>query len=295
MSYYEAYFDAPKGSSLLMISNSDKTVSAVFECYKGKIIILPYPYDEGYFEDEKEWKKHSKKYLKALFELNNALTSHADSYVLPIWTQNIKILDEKDEESKLEESKKKLKSIEARIKKHEAKIKEIQHKKILLTASGAPLEEVVRETLKEIGFTLGEAETGRSDIVASYNGMDIVAEIKGITKSAAEKHAAQLEKWVAQFIEENEHAPKAMLIVNAFCDTPISERHEEVFPEQMMKYCTSREHALISTTQLLCLYIEIKQNPACASERISELLSCVGRYQRYKDFENYLKFQSEEE
>lgn len=294
MSYYEAYFDAPKGSSLLKISNSDKTVSAVFECYKGKIIILPYPYGEEYFNDEKDWKKQGKKYLNALFELNNALTSHSDSYVLPIWTQDIKILDEKDEEEKIEDCKKKLKSIEAKIKKHEANIKAIQQKKILLTASGTPLEEVVKETLKEIGFALGETETGRSDIVASYNGTDIVAEIKGVTKSAAEKHAAQLEKWVAQFIEEKERAPKAMLIVNGFCDKPLSERHEEVFPEQMIKYCTAREHALISTTQLLCLYIEIKQNPACAPERISELLSCVGRYQRYKDFENYLKLQSEE-
>ena len=157
------------------------------------------------------------------------------------------------------------------------------------------MEEVVQETLQEIGFTLSEAEVGRSDIIASYNGTDIVAEIKGVSKSAAEKHAAQLEKWVAQFIEEKEHAPKPLLIVNGYSDTPLVERVEDVFPNQMLKYCAARGHALITTTQLLCLYIEIKKNPTCAEERITELLSCVGKYQRYLDYNNYIKLVQNEE
>ena len=38
---YEAFFTAPKDTTLLTISNSDKAVSAVFEYEKGKIILLP--------------------------------------------------------------------------------------------------------------------------------------------------------------------------------------------------------------------------------------------------------------
>ena len=190
---------------------------------------------------------------------------------------------------------KKLTTIKAEIAKRETLINKIKHKKILLAASGTTLEEVVKETLQEIGFALHEAEVGRSDIIASYDGVDVVAEIKGVSKSAAEKHAAQLEKWVAQFIEEKDHSPKALLIVNGYCDTPLSERTEEVFPDQMLKYCKSREHALITTTQLLCLYIEIKNNPTCAKERITELLSCVGKYSRYLDYKNYLRLIENEE
>ena len=171
----------------------------------------------------------------------------------------------------------------------------IRKKKILITASGTPLEEVVQETLQEIGFTLSETEVGRSDIIASYNGTDIVAEIKGVSKSAAEKHAAQLEKWVAQFIEEKEHAPKPILIVNGYCDTPLVERVDDTFPNQMLKYCEARGQALITTTQLLCLYIEIKKKPTCAEERIAELLSCVGKYQRYLDYDKYIKLEQNEE
>ena len=73
----------------------------VFEYEKGKIIILPYPYDEGCYETEKEWKREAKKYLDALLELNKALISNADTYSLPIWSGNIKILDEEDEENSL--------------------------------------------------------------------------------------------------------------------------------------------------------------------------------------------------
>ena len=295
MTYYDAYFEAPKKSSLLTLPNSDKSISAVFEYEKGKIVILPYPYDEGYFETEKEWEKYAKKYLAALFELNNALKSTAEAYTFPLWSEGVKILDEENEEIKLAQDLKKLRSIEAKIKKHEEILREIRKKKILITASGTPLEEVVQETLQEIGFTLSETEVGRSDIIASYNGTDIVAEIKGVSKSAAEKHAAQLEKWVAQFIEKKEHAPKPILIVNGYCDTPLVERAEDVFPNQMLKYCETRGHALITTTQLLCLYIEIKKNPACAEERITELLSCVGKYQRYLDYDKHIKLIQNEE
>ncbi|MBQ7789132.1 MAG: hypothetical protein IJ398_05710 [Clostridia bacterium] len=289
ITYYDAYFNVPKKSALLTIPKSDKAISAVFEYEKGKIIILPYPFDEDHFETQKEWKKYGKKYLNALFELNNALTFQTDSYVFPLWSNNIKILNEKDEEENLEQDLKKLRNLEAKIKKKEDALNEIRRKKLLLTAGGTLLEQVVKETLQEIGITLEETEIGRSDVVATYKDKSIVAEIKSASKSAAEKHAAQLEKWVSQFIEEKEHSPKAILIVNGFCDTPLAERTEDVFPNQMLKFCMAREHALITTTQLLCLYIEIKNNPACAEERIVELLNCVGKYPRYLDYENYLK------
>ena len=89
--------------------------------------------------------------------------------------------------------------------------------------------------------------------------------------------------------EENEVSPKGMLIVNGFCDMPLNERLEDVFPQQMLKYCVSRGHVLLTSTQLLCLYIEVCKNPICKEERITELLSCVGKYERYREIKDYLK------
>ena len=293
--YYAGYFSADKMTPLLTIAGCDKVISAVFECEKGKIVILPHPYLGGDYETEEGWKKWGKKYLDALFELNHALMFCVDSYELPAWADGIKVLNEQDEEIKLEQEINKLRNVKAAIEKRKESIRKIRQKKILITGRGTPLEEVVKETLQEIGFALHEAEVGRSDVVASYDGTDVVAEIKGVSKSAAEKHAAQLEKWAVQFLEENDHAPKAILFVNGYCNTPLAERTEDVFPDQMLKYSEGRGHALVTTTQLLCLYSEIKNNPACAKERIKELLSCVGRYPRYKNYKKYIQLIAKEE
>lgn len=48
-------------------------------------------------------------------------------------------------------------------------------------------------------------------------------------------------------------------------------------------------HVLLTSTQLLCLYIEVCKNPICKEERITELLSCVGKYERYREIKDYLK------
>lgn len=208
---------------------------------------------------------------------------------MPGWANDIHILDEKAKLKSLNTIQNKIAKLQQELENENAAIKELQRYKLLLTSSGSELEEIVKQVLAELGFTILEAEKGRSDIIAKYGENAIVAEVKGVTKSAAEKHAAQLEKWVAQYVEENEVLPKGILIVNGYCDTPLSERIEEVFPEQMLKYCVARGHALLTSTQLLCLYIEICTNPACKDERITELLSCVGRYERYRETKDYLK------
>ena len=109
---------------------------------------------------------------------------------------------------KIESELEKLQKLKDKIQKQQEDILKLQQYKMLLSATGEYLEEIVKVVLSEIGFTLVESEKGRSDIIAKFNDIDVVAEIKGVTKSAAEKHAAQLEKWVSQFIEEYEITPK---------------------------------------------------------------------------------------
>lgn len=274
---------------LLKIPGTSKAVSAVFEYENGKIILLPLPYYEDDFTEEKYWRKYGKIYLDSLFELSDRLSTSLDDYVLPDWTNYFSILNETVESIKLEKDLQRLQKIQRSIENQEELIRQIQRYKTLLTASGDQLEEIVKLVLSELGFSLVEAEKGRSDIIARYGETDIVAEIKGVTKSAAEKHAAQLEKWVAQFTEENEHAPKPLLIVNGFCDTPLLERVEDVFPNQMLKYCEARNHVLVTTTQLLCLYIETRNDMSCLDDKIKELLATVGIYQPYQNITDFIK------
>lgn len=284
---YSAYFDIDS-SNILMELDADKILSAVMNYEKGKIILLPCPWFSNEIKEKLFWIDNGENIIEKIVELNERLCTTVDDYVLPQWADSFKVLNEEEEERKLKQQKEELANIQRSIKEQEKTIEITKRYKTLLTSSGVQLEEIVKIVLSEIGFTLMEAEQGRSDIIAKYNEKNIVAEVKGVTKSAAEKHAAQLEKWVSQFIEEYNSIPKALLIVNGYCDLPLSDRLEDVFPNQMLKYSEKRGHCLITTTQLLCLFLDIKQNPETANRKIMELLESEGKYLQYQNYEDYL-------
>lgn len=294
-SQYAAYFSPPENSKVLAhIKGSEKVISAITKYGKGRIVFLPYPCYKDDYTSEKYWKENGKKYLDAIFELENRLTSSDDEYVLPSWTDSVAIFDESTQIAKQNAIEKKIKELNKSLDVQKNIVYSLQKYKRLLSATGSVLEEIVKQVLSEMGFSVFETEQGRSDIIAQYKDTDIVAEIKGVTKSAAEKHSAQLEKWAALFNEEHEHAPKAILIVNGFCDTPLQNRTEEVFPAQMLKYAIAREHLLLTTTQLLCLYIDVTQNPKRKDERIEELLSTNGLYARYNNYADFISLTESE-
>ncbi len=278
--------------TLAQIKGTDKVVAAAIPYEKGKIICLPEPFYEDEYSESGHWEKCGMQYLDSLFELDERLNISDEDFSLPEWANRMNILGEKEKIAKQVEIEKAIEGLQVKLANQKHCIEEIQKYKLLLTASGGLLEEITKKVLDELGFSILDSEKGRSDIIASYGDIGIVAEIKGVSKSAAEKHAAQLEKWVSQYIEETGNSPKALLIVNGFCDIPIAERTEDVFPHQMLKYCEARGHTLITTIQLLCLYIETRRNPACKDDRINELLSCVGKYEHYHDIREY--FDSEE-
>lgn len=286
---YASYFSVKEPITVLAnIKGTDKAVAAVIPYEKGKIVCLPQPLYEPDYNNFEEWKKAGVQYLDCLFELNNRLSVSDEDFSLPQWASEMCILEEEEERAKQEKIERAIEELQNKLADQKRRIDEIQQYKLLLTASGNLLEEITKRVLGELGFSILTTEKGRSDIIAKYGDIGIVAEIKGVSKSAAEKHAAQLEKWVSQFIEENESIPKALLIVNGFCDIPVTDRTEEVFPHQMLKYSEARGHILITTTQLLCLYIEVQRDPTCKADRIDELLSSVGKYERYQDISGYL-------
>ncbi len=139
-----------------------------------------------------------------------------------------------------------------------------------------------------MGFSLLETEENRDDIIACYKSRELVVEIKGVKKSAAEKHTAQLEKWASLFYEKNGREPKAMLIVNGYSEIPVFSRGEDIFPNQMLDYCIKKGICLVSTIQLLCLFIDLKNDSENIDEKINDLLNTSGIYSRYKDIEKYL-------
>jgi hypothetical protein len=81
-----------------------------------------------------------------------------------------------------------------------------------------------------VGGTVTEPKPGREDWKVTFTEGNAVVEVRGVKGSAAERHAAQLEKWVAGGFEETGSAPKEILIVNTWRETPLVERTEPSFP-----------------------------------------------------------------
>lgn len=272
---------------ILKVGDTERVVSGIVPCKKGRIIFLPYFRFVCNYDPES--RKQQRIFVKGLIKLEKELSAPQNENVYPEWIDNYNILTESNDFVQLQNLEKEKKELLNRIEKQKECLELLKKYKSLFTSSGKQLENVVKEVFEKVGFHIFPSEPNRTDVIAKYNDADVVMEIKGLTKSAAEKNAAQLEKWVSMFIEKEERIPKPLLIVNAFCDTPLEQRTEDVFPNQMLSYSTSRNHCLISTTQLLCLFIEITENPECRDERINELLSTVGIYERYSDYTNFIK------
>jgi hypothetical protein len=273
---------------LITIKGTDKCIGGVCNIYNGKIIFIPDFSRKSseilIFENEKvkpETDNRDEVFLDAVFKLEERLVENIEEQ-LPDWAESFLILNEDDIKENISNTEQKLEKLQGELESQKNELKSIQEYKYLLTSSGKTLESIVKRVLQEIGFTLFETEENRTDVIAKYKDRDVVFEIKGVKYSAAEKNAAQLEKWVSEFISVNNKIPKAVLIVNGYYELPITERNEPIFPNQMLKFSKGREHCLLSTYQLLKLFIEIKQHPEKSEHLINELLNTVGVYENYK-------------
>lgn len=273
---------------LITIKGTDKCIGGVCNIYNGKIIFIPdfsrKSSEMLIFENENvkpETDNRDEVFLDAVFKLEERLVENIEEQ-LPDWAESFLILSEDDIKENIFNTEQKLEKLQGELESQKNELKSIQEYKYLLTSSGKTLESIVKRVLKEIGFTLFEVEENRTDVIAKYKNRDVVFEIKGVKHSAAEKNAAQLEKWVSEFISVNNKIPKAVLIVNGYYELPITERNEPIFPNQMLKFSKGREHCLLSTYQLLKLFIEIKQHPEKSEDLINELLTTVGIYDKYK-------------
>jgi hypothetical protein len=209
---------------------------------------------------------------------------------LPAWTESYCLPNELNRKAQIElliEQKNELvKAIDLETKSYS----EIISNKVLFSGTGDDLENQIEKIFTELEFTILPKKNGRDDIILEYNSKVAVVEIKGVKGSAAEKQAAQLNKWVANYYADFEIEPKGILIINAYKDEElINRKFEEIFPNQMLDFCTRMKFCLITTTQLLGLYFDIKNNPDKKNALIDTLFSTIGIYENYKNWSDYIE------
>jgi len=275
---YDSFFSKKDGINIAQSEHTKKTIAF----YNSSVIFIPtlrqkfkLKTDESYF-------------LSELFEIAKKAKKGDEGKELPEWANNYFLPGEKEIQIEKRKIRDEILKLESRFIVQTDLLEKYERYKRLFTESGNNLEIAIENIFKELGFEILEVEAGRDDLILKFKDKISVVEIKGTTGSAAEKYAAQLEKWVANYYETNEIKPKGILLVNAFRDLELDKRKDEVFPNQMLKYSIQREHCLLSTIQLLGLYYFILNNPDQKEELLIQLLETNGVYERFQKWDEFI-------
>lgn len=278
--YFSGYFGEDLGQTLLTMAGTDRPVAALVEAHGGTVLLLPQlgvvevddsvldfgeddpDYDEKYGAAQDELDAHfHEKFVDALLVLHEELVQAGDE-VLPPWSENYLLPGEADAVNSTVAAQDGLARAKEAVETAQLSLLRLQRRKLLISGTGKALETQVHEALVELGCTVEEGDAGRTDRVATWGNKVAVIEVKGLTKSARESDAAQLEKWVSLYIEQHDRRPKAILAVSAWREVPLIDRTKSVFPNQMLKYAVAREHCLVETGQILAAVMTCKTKTA---------------------------------
>jgi len=272
---YNAYFKTPLGSPFLFIKDTNYSVASWIKYNEGYIFFIPGTVDDS--------DTHFHNFVAAAKSLTDGITVLSGGTSMPEWANNYISPEEAALRGQLIELNDELRRVTNAIGDLEIKIQEAGKYKILLYGTGVGLEEQVTFALEEIGFTVQRGINNRNDLLLKYGEKTGVVEVKGVSKSAAEKHAAQLEKWVSEYFAETGILPKGFLIINTFNQVDPRQRTEASFPNQMIKYSTSRNHCLLTTVQIFNILLYIRIHPEEKEKIINSLFENVGEYNMFKN------------
>ena len=292
---YDAYLDQPIGTPLLAITGTKLCVGCVATMGKGLVLFLP---QLNYDEDEDEGANDSEDeqdegFFNALIDLVEALKGDVGEFALPEWSGDYLLPTEKDMLGELDKLDAEASRLLNLVDERKRDLLILQQRKILFTGTGEALRLMAGQAFAALGFQVSDGAPGRTDLVLSSKEGVAVAEVKGLGKSAREKDAAQLEKWVSEYQLEHDVTPKGVLVVNAFSSKALSERVEASYPDQMLPYSVARGHCLMTGLQLLMAWLECEKDGRRRAGIRKSILACAGRYDRYADWTGFSAHQAE--
>jgi hypothetical protein len=279
---YSAVMKDPPGSAVARVTGTERIVSSVIGIKGGgSLVLLPsvdFELDEEVDDAEDDRDRYvdeaadfQRDLVDALLELNSGSVSSR-----PPWAANYATEKQQKLRDGVVAQQRKVEKARARLTKLQAQKEEAEARDQLYLGTGRALELQVREVLELLGGKVVAPEPGRDDWRVSFPEGDAVLEVKGVKKSAAEKHAAQLEKWVANTYEETGKMPKGILVVNTWRETRLSEREQEDFPAQMIPYSKGRGHCLATGLQLFLIRADVEKDSTRAEYWRKRLLKTKG-------------------
>ena len=270
---YEAFCEIEGSEPMLRVPGTERVVAARAKVEGGTVLYLPYLLVDKPDIEEQGDEETNAEYNRRWREANTTLQEEKDGalvnaileYVrgssgtmepLPAWVDRVVLPREHRAQEKAEQAARRAETALAKAEEARAEVARVRAKKALIALDGNGLEEGVSAAFEELGATVTIGPADRADRILHWKGKKAVLEVKGSTKSASERNAAQLEKWVAEHTASADNdaevePPKGILVVNAWRLTPLPERDKPAFPDQMLAYSEARGHCLLETAQLL--------------------------------------------
>lgn len=270
---YETFCEVEGSEPMLRVPGTERVIAARAEIGGGTILYLPYLLvEEPDIEeqgDEETDDDYNLRWDRANDELqeekDGALVDAILEYVrgssstvepLPAWVDRVVLPREQRVRDKADQAARKAEMARATAEKARADVARVRARKGLIALDGNGLEKAVATAFEELGASVTAGAQGRADQILEWKGKRAVVEVKGSVKSASERNAAQLEKWVAEHTALGEddqeiEPPKGILVANAWREQPLPERDKPTFPDQMLAYSKARGHCLLESAQLL--------------------------------------------
>jgi hypothetical protein len=285
---YSAVMKEPPGTVLAKVAGTDRALGSVVKTKGGGLLML-LPWldftvdasevngadDEEEEGEEWEWPDEAAEFqvdlLDALDQLNESAVQ-----ARPAWAERYATKPQQEINEKVVAQRQKVEKARTRLTKLQTQREELVARDQLFLGTGRALELQVRSVFELLGGTVSEPVPGRADWQVAFPEGNAVLEVKGLKKSAAEKHAAQLEKWVAGALEETGEMPKGILIANTWRETALADRSNDDFPGQMLPYSEGRGHCLLTGLRLFLIRADVEADPKRAAHWRKKLLQTNG-------------------
>ena len=196
--------------------------------------------------------------------------------VEPKWLRNYKILGEDDLEGDIRSFEQKIEGNMREIEQKTEQLKNLTKYKKLLTETGDVLEEIVWETLEELGANVKRPDEPNKEDgwFTDHKNRKAVLEIKGKMKSIATKDVRELEDWVSDGLERGEEY-KGILFGNYFRgETP--EKRGEPFPPDVIRFAEKKNQCIVTTVQLFEAFKRVKAGEMKSEAIFDKLMETNG-------------------
>jgi hypothetical protein len=292
---YQAVMTNAPGTILARVSGTQRVISSMLRSTNGGyLILLPdLQFEMEESEEEEDFLPEAEQFQNDLLSAIEDL--HGSKVVSrPAWAERYSTDEQQELHTKIARQQSVIEVARAELAGLQRAQEAADIKDQLFLGSGRALDLEVKKVLEILGGTVTEPEPGRDDWRVAFPEGDAVVEVKGVSKSAAEKHAAQLEKWVAGALEATGKSPKGILVVNTWRELPLEDRTHEDFPSQMIPYCRGRNHCLITGLQLFIVRAEVEATPSRAEYWRRTLLGTSGKVSGCDDWRSTIKTVEEE-